>query len=302
MLTHKPTDVFVRATGVFSQELAKDTGGALTIKTMTPDQAGVQITHDVPTDKVFQMLNDGSTELASAYTVSLGQNDPAFLGLTLPFLFSSYDTAPALLDGPVGLGILSGLKDAKALAFTMSGGYRIIASKKKIGSLADLKGLRIATSGGPVAEATLTAFGAVPVPVDLESGVTTFDAQSVDAVETTYSRLTLVLGNDTPYKQFIFETNHSMFLTAILASNSFYNSLSPDKQAALQKAALAAAAVERQDSIALGDKTKAQLISGGTVVVTPSAQDTATMQAEAQSVYTKFQSTIGADLIKSLGK
>lgn len=300
LLTHKPTDLFARATKVFSDELSKNTNGRFALKVVTPEEVGLTVPGDVEADKVFELLNSNATELASAYTVALGQKDAAFWGLNLPFLFKSYDSAPALLDGQTGLGILGGLKEGKALAFTMSGGYRVIASKTKITSSADLKGLHIATSGGPVASATLSALGAVPVAVDLEAGTSAIDPKTIDAVETTYSRLSLVLGANTPYKNFIFESNHSMFLTAIIASNSFYNSLTPEDQAAFQKAALAAAAVEREDSIALGAQTKADLEKSGTVVTAPSAKDQDTMHKAAQTVYAKFQETIGADLIKAL--
>lgn len=303
LLSHQPTSVFTRATQVFAAELAKDTNGQMTLTVMTPEDLGYK-QGDVPNAEIFKELDSGDAQIASAYTVALGQQDPTMWALTLPYLFTSYQSAGVVLDGPLGQQILSSLdasSTARALAFTMSGGYRIIASKDKaITSLSDLKGLHIATSGGPVAEATLKALGAVPVPVDLENGSASFDPNTIDGVETTYSRLAEVLGNQTAYTKYINETDHSMFLTAILVGDNFYNSLSSQDQVALQKAALAAAQVERQDSITLGSQVKSQLATQGSVISTLSPQTQNAFKAATQSVYTQFSPVVGAGIVQGI--
>ena len=152
---------------------------------------------------------------------------------------------------------------------------------------------RIATSAGPVAEATIRALGATPVPTDLESGSPSIDTKTIDAVETTYSRLSAVLGTNSAYTKHIAETYHSLFLTVILASDSFYGSLSDEDQAALRDAAAAAAKVEREDSIALGEQTKRVLVSEGTSVATLSPSERTNMQKATQSIYAQFEADNG---------
>ena len=304
LLSHQPVSVFTRATQVFAAELAKDTNGQMTLTVVTPEDLGYT-KGDVPNAEIFKELDSGDVQIASAYTVALGQQDPQMWALTLPYLFGSYESMTPVLDGPTGQQLLNSLGNGtstiRGLAFTMSGGYRIIASKDKaITSVSDVKGMHIATSGGPVAEATLRALGAIPVAVDLESAGQSFDPNTIDGVETTYSRLAEVLGNETAYTKYINETDHSMFLTAIISSKSFYDSLSPQDQAALQKAALDAAQVERQDSIALATQVKSQLESQGSTVsaLTPAAQSA--FKSATQSVYTQFSPVVGADIVQSL--
>lgn len=301
LLSHQPTSVFDRAAAVFAEVLEKESNGSLTIDVVTPGEVGVG-KGDIPNTDVFRYLEDGTVELATTYTVGLGNEVPAFWSLTLPFLFESYAQAGTVLDGSAGQSILdtaSGQTSARALAFTMSGGFRIIASKNtKITSLSDVKGKRIATSGGPVAEATLTALGAVPVPTNLEDGAPAIDVDSIDGIETTYSRLSSVIGSQTQYVKYVNETNHSLFLTTILVNGAFYESLSPQNRVALQKAARAAAAVEREDSVTLGEKTKGELAASGSVIVIPA--DTAAFHEAVQSVYEKFTPLFGAELIAAL--
>ncbi|MSU74107.1 TRAP transporter substrate-binding protein [Candidatus Kaiserbacteria bacterium] len=303
LLAHQPTNVFDRATKVFSDTLAKE-GDGITLQIVTPRELGYT-NGDVPHSEVLNQLSAGKAEMASAYTVALGQNNPSLWALTLPYLFSSYDGLPAILDGQVGQQLLSTLESAnsgiRGLAFTLSGGFRIIVSKNTaVQSLADLKGLHIATSGGPVAEATLKALGAIPASANLENGTQSFDAATIDGVETTYGRLAEVLGGETEYTKYINETNHSMFLTAIIVNKDFYDSLSAKNQAAMRVAAMAAATVERNDSIALGDSVKSQLLAKGSVVSTLSSEARDIFAKATAAVYAQFSPTIGADIVRDL--
>ncbi len=303
LLSHQPVDLFARATQVFAEELKKGSNGQMILEVVTPDSIGYK-KGDVPNAEIFKQLDSGDVQIASAYTVALGRQDPEMWSLTLPYLFKSYDSMMPVLDGTVGRRILdsySAASTAHALAFTMSGGYRIIATRNtSIANLGDMKGLRIATSGGPVAEATLKAMGAIPVALDLENGSQMLDTQSIDGVETTYSRLAEVLGSQTEYTKHINETNHSMFLTAILASDTFYDSLSPQNRKVLESAALAAAQVERQDSIVLSKQVKSRLEARGSVVTTLSSQAQDAFKAAAQSVYAQVSPLIGVDIVKSV--
>ncbi len=301
LLSHQPTSVFDRAATVFAEVLEKESNGTLTVDVVTPQEMGVA-RGDIPNLDVLRYLDAGTVELATTYTVGLGNDAPAFWSLNLPFLFESYAQAGAILDGSAGRAILdtaSTQTSAHALAFTMSGGFRIIASKNtKITSLSDLKGKRIATSGGPVAEATLKALGATPVATNLENGAPVIDVETIDGIETTYSRLSAVVGSETQYVKYVNETNHSIFLTTILAGNAFYDSLSAGDKTALKKAALAAAAVEREDSISLGEQTKKVLQESGSIIVAPA--DVPAFRNAVQSVYEKFTPTFGAELITNL--
>jgi TRAP-type C4-dicarboxylate transport system substrate-binding protein len=302
LLSHQPTDVFARSVEVFRAELAQRTGGRLVLDVVTPEDIGYGTAGDVPNAKVLEELRSGSVELATTYTAALGSSDSALWSINLPFLFSDYAEAGAVLDGPQGRELLktvASTTDTHALAFTMSGGFRILASKVPLDTLADLKGKHIATSAGPVAEATLRALGAIPMPTDLENADAAFDPAAIDAVETTYSRLSQVVPSTSAYTSHIAETYHSLFLTVILASDSFYESLSPADRSALQEAALAAARTEREDSVALGENTKAALEAGGSAITTFTENEREAARQKTRSVYDDFAREYGAPLLVS---
>lgn len=288
LLSHQPTDVFKNAVQVFAEELSKKTDGRLTLSVIEPRDIGV-LNGDVPHATVLEVLSNGHAEIATDYTVALGFDDPNMWKLNLPFLFSGYEDALQKLDSPAAAQILAQTKGVRGLALTMSGGLRLIASKSgPIASLSDFKGKRILTAGGPIAEATLKAFGATPVPSDLAHAEAALDTSTIDGVEITYSRLGEVIGGSSAYTKYIGETNHSMFLTAILASNAFYDSLSLEDQAALRSAATKAAQIERQDSIELGNTVRDQLKKEGSVILKPTAKERNELEAASRTVYSQF--------------
>ncbi len=295
LLSHQPTDVFARAADVFDETLQRESGGSLSLVLMKPEDIGVE-KGDVPHAKVLEQLSLGTADIASVYTIPLGNEYQDFQMLNLPFLFGSYEEANASLDG-AALSILDTRMDnVRGLAFTMSGGLRIIASRNTdIRKMSDLKGKRIATSGGAVAEATLVALGAIPVPLDLENDGSR-DFSSIDGVETTYARLSTALGSNTAFTSHINETNHSVFLTAIIASDTFFDSLTPVEQAALISAARAAAKVERQDSIALNATVKEALRAKGSTVNEISPVSHQEFVNATKAVYREFMSRFSPDV------
>jgi TRAP-type transport system periplasmic protein len=302
LVSHRPVDVFTRATDVFAKELATRSNGSLELVIVTPEQLGLNYSGDVPESKLEELLKSGAVDIVSPYTIPLGTRDSNFWSLNLPFLFNDYAQVDAALDGKAGETILSGLAkkmDAHGLAFTMSGGFRIIASKHmNMSTLSDWKGKKIATSGGPVAEATIQALGATPVAIDLEG--TQADLSAVDGVETTYARLANVINSDTAFTSHISETNHSVFLTALIVSDALYSSLSPDEQQALTGAARTAAALEREDSIALNATTKSSLEAKGSEITTLDESARTNMRRAVQEVYEKYEPTFGSDLLNQL--
>lgn len=301
LIGHKPTEVFDASIQFFADELAKETNGRLVLDVILPEELGYE--NDIPHADIMRYLSEGEIELATTYTAALGATEKKLWMVMLPFLVPDYDGVELLLDGPVGERVLASVEDAtdvRALAFTMSGGLRIIASSKPIDSPSDFKNMRIAVSAGPVAEAALRALGAVPVPTNLEAE--TPNLTNIDAVETAYSRLFSILGRESAYTKHIAETYHSIFLTTILASDSFYDSLSPGDQSALRRIARDAARIERADSIAFGLQTKETLKSEGTVVKEFTAEERAEMEEATRPVYEEFRAIIGADVLEALGQ
>lgn len=301
LLAHQPTELFSKAAAVFADDLAKDSGGTMELSVILPKDLGY--TGDIPTADVMQILQNGKAELGTTYVVGIAGEDPELNVLNLPYLFTDYASATKVLDGDAGKELLATIGEntpARGLAFTYSGGFRIIVSNTPIRTAADFKGLHIATAGGPVAEEALKALGATPIPVTIGASGAPEPVASADAVETTYTRLSGALG-EPPFRfKYISDTYHSLFLTAILASKSFYDTLTPAQQDALMRAAQDAAAVERQDSIALGAQTRTDIQKEGVTVIVPSQDALAALKQKLQPVYGTFAPQFGQNTIDAI--
>lgn len=260
LLAHEPASLFARSTEVFKNILEKESGGTMTLTVL--DGADLGYEGDVPTADVFTLMDRQKIELSSTLVTGIAQQDPSFNQLNLPFLFNDYQEAFAFLDGPDGTSLLASLASttpARGLAFTLSGGFRVLASHDKLfKGIGDFRGARIVTTAGITGEDTWRAVDATPVSSDYTA------ITSPDAVEVTYTRISSLPSQS--FIRYITETNHSIFLTAMIVRTSFYDALTPRQQEALQKAAVAAAHAEREDSLTLAEEERKTLINQGVTI------------------------------------
>ena len=298
LIAHEPIDAFRRAAKTFSAELSKESHGQMTLEILTPKDFGSS--ENMNPKKIFRLLRSGQVELSQTVTTGVGSIEPKFFVLDLPFLFKSHEHASRVLDGAIGHQLLASLDKTQVhgLAFTYSGGFRVVpSSNRAIHSADDFKGLNVRTTNSPVAQETLRLLGAKPVPMGINATKSALESNNVDAAETTYIRIPNVASDNT---KFINETHHSLFLTAILASRKFYDSLSEENRGALSRAALSAAKIERQDSVDDGEKAKAAFQKKGVEIVEMSAANRTIFENRLQPVYKTFEGTLGKDLIQSI--
>ncbi len=298
-VAHEPSAVFVRAEKLLASELLKNSGEAYKVTFLTPKDMGLE--GKVTPDAIVKLLGDGTVDLVSMNVDSVialekSKSSGATLDLEvlhLPYLFRDYESANKVLDGAVGgelLSLLDKAVPAHALAFTYSGGFRVVASAKgPLKNVADLKGQRINTWGSPTMQKSLAALGMSPVPVAIiGGGKDLIEKGQSDGVELTYTREEEAIGSNTKY---VLETNHVLFLSALFASDAFYSSLSPKAKDILNAAAVLAAQTERADSIALNEQVRTSLIESGVSVMALSAADRMSLEQWASGFRTNFGMT-----------
>ncbi len=285
-VAHEPSAVFVRAEKLLAEELLKQSGNAYHVTFLSPKDMGFEGV--VSPQAIVDLLHDGKVDLVSMNVDSIIALEKAKAPATpmdlevlhLPYLFHDYASADSVLDGTVGaklLGLLSDAVPAQALAFTYSGGFRVVASTKaSVSTMADLKGQRINTWGSQTMQKSLAGLGMTAVPVaTVGGGKDLIDSKKSDGVEMTYTRAQEAIGADA---KSVLETNHVLFLSALFASDSFYNSLSDESKEMLKSAAVVAAQAERADSIALNGQVRSDLIKSGVTVTPLSASDRASLE------------------------
>jgi TRAP-type C4-dicarboxylate transport system substrate-binding protein len=251
--------------------------------------------------EVYNKLSAGEFEMSQMYTTSLGTYDKSLWVLDMPFLFRNHEHATKVLEGKVGQKLLASLEKNKlsGLAFTYSGGFRVLSSTdKKLSKIEDFKGIRVRTTESPVAQATFRQLKATPVGLSLEDGKEGLRTGFIQGSETTEARF-WDLGENKVAK-YLNETEHSLFLTAVVVNKSFMDRLPADQQAAIRKAAFESARVERQVSIQDGEDARKKAASQGVEVVTMSPAERDRMREATKPVYQKFKNYFEPGLIESI--
>jgi len=232
----------------------------------------------------FNSLKEGEFEISQTVVNIVG----AFLNrdynaIDLPFLFRNHDHVTEVLDGPIGneMGENLAKTGVRGLAFTYSGGYRVIGAKKGITSLSDLSEMKLFTQTSHsnalfdnVGAKTIKKVDASPADVaDLSEG-------DSGAVETTYLRF---VGKN------VLKTQHSMFTTTILTGEKFFNSLTLEQQEAFKRITKVVAKQERkwslEDAAAYEDNAKAN----GVTINEINKSDLAKLQESAKKVYSNLK-------------
>lgn len=303
VLAHEPIGLFKEAANVFSKEVTTKTKGKITFEILTMAEYEAKYSHKkISYTEFLKELQSGSIEMSQTYTTELGKLNNTFYVLDLPFLFRDHKHAQKVLEGKIGNDLLSSLSTSqvRGLAFTYSGGFRVVPGTKAIKKYEDFQGMKVRTSSSPVAQETFNILGAKAVPLDLSEIDEAIKSGKIDEAESTYARY-FTLGQDKAAK-IVNETNHSLFLTSIIINEKFWQNLPADYRKIMSESAVKAARIERDHSVSEGIKTKKQCLDSGIQVVSMGKTEEARMKKALMPVYKKFAPMVGEKLITSIEK
>ena len=304
VLAHEPIQLFLRAALKFVEELSVTMPGLMEFEIMTLSEygnkyhGGKKITkHDL-----LDLMESGDIEMSQMYTVWLGERYSKDMHvLDLPFLFKDHEHAARVLDGEIGKGLLNGLgtdSNVKGLAFTYSGGYRMIPATKQINNMDDFKGLKVRSNRSPVAIDILKAIGADPVVMELEAITDAVKDGEIAGGESTYPRFYALKQNEAC--GFINDTKHSLFLTSIIVNTEFWDSLNKDTQDKIQTAAENAARYERAISLEDIELVQARCAKDDIDVVDLPEAEIEKFKQMTEQVYDKYENYFSAGLVKKI--
>jgi TRAP-type C4-dicarboxylate transport system substrate-binding protein len=301
VIAHEPIDLFLRAANRFSKQVREQTNGAIDIEVLSLTDYATKYNNGKKVTKhdLLQLMEDGTVEMSQMYTTWLGHYNKDMFVLDLPFLFRDHEHADRVLEGVIGEYLLEGLEQSSAvrgLAFTYSGGFRIVPSQQEYTTVDAFKGAKIRTAKSPVAVDTFLAVGATPIDtVELEEMNEAALAGVIDAGESTFVRV-IPLEQDKSFA-YVNDTAHSLFLTSIIVANGFWDTLDTATQEIMKDAALNAARIERRESIVDVASVKETL---GNRVIEMSASETDKFKTATEVVYTKYADYFSNDLINKI--
>lgn len=327
LIAHYPVYLFVRTAKKFTEELEKLCPGQFEIEIHTIDSyvakyngaeamrlippnirnleeisegrqdLQVKAPKDIRTKwtAIFDSLRAGDFELSQTQVSIVGEHlHKNFNALDLPFLFDSHDHVTRVLDGDIGDQLCEELgekTDIKGLAFTYSGGYRVIGSTHEITNLTELAQTKLLTTTTP-STILFREAGAKPLPRGHAEVSDLGDLAESGAVETTYLRFT---------GKHVFKTDHSIFMTTILTGNGFWDTLTPEQQDAFKIAAKSVAKTERIWSVEDADKYEREAEAKGVKIVDITDADRAYLKKSAQASYRAIKSVnIDPTLVRNI--
>jgi TRAP-type C4-dicarboxylate transport system substrate-binding protein len=300
LIAHEPVDLFLRTAKAFAEHLAESTDGAFTVEIYTPTEyeEKMKSTRDSAvgslTDPMIEM-EAGRLEMSQMHITELAKwHSPEFLALELPFLFRDHDHAARVLEGEIGQKMLSELADkspAKGLAFTYSGGFKVVASTEQLTKLSDFKGHTFAVNLNPIGQDVVDLWEGTANTFSIRDFVQHVNAEgsTSDALVTTIPRF--VSQFQASNKKYILNTKHSLFLTSVIVSNQFWDSLDKDIQDKIIASCLYASRLERKWSVEEADEFANASVHGpmGVTYTEMTAEETAKFKELVQPIYAKYK-------------
>ncbi|AOY57384.1 MULTISPECIES: TRAP transporter substrate-binding protein [Desulfococcus] len=216
------------------------TNGEVTVKVFHSASLGNET-------EILQQIQMGTVEMGVITSGVFDTFDPIVRVIDYPFLFRDDAQADAVLDGPLGAEILTGLEASgfKGLCFSENGFRNLTNSKRPVRTAADVSGLKIRVMDSALHNAIWQSMGANPTPMpwpiytELEQGV-------IDGQENPLWVLEVYRFHE--IQKYLTLTRHVYSPHIAVASLSWWNRLAPEMQSLLQTAMKAAAVFQRADN------------------------------------------------------
>jgi TRAP-type C4-dicarboxylate transport system substrate-binding protein len=302
VIAHEPVHLFIRTARAFADEIEKTSKGKLVVEILTvsdylkkDSKAVLEPSGDLSTDSIFDALEEGRIAMSQTQTSLFGHINRDFYALDLPFLFKDHDHVSSVLEGSVGRELCESLSERsglRGLAFTYSGGYRVIGSNRPVDTLTALQNSSVRIGQNPVNYVTMKALGANPKKLRrLGYGYDVIEEGSDDVAETTYLRFK---------GKYVLKTQHNMYMTTIAVSTKFWNELDAETQELFQTAAVKAAQIERQWSIEDCDKFERECAENGVEIHELTASEIAQFKEMTEPVYSDVDEWFSPGLVDKL--
>ena len=158
--------------------LRVESSGRMKIQIYPSEQLGTE-------RQCLELLQIGSLDMTKVSTGSLENFSPNISVFGLPFLFRDRKHSYSVLDGKIGIDLLSGTEKywLKGLAYYDAGARSFYSREKKINTPKDLSGLKIRVMESKTAFDMVKALGGSPTPISYGELYTSLQQGVVDGAE-----------------------------------------------------------------------------------------------------------------------
>ena len=212
-----------------AKELADKTDGRITVEIFPSSQLGSE-------RELVESIQLGNVDMTFVSSAVLGNFNPQFFALDIPFMFKDREDVYRVLDGEIGQNLLTSLEKVgiKGLGYWENGFRQLTNNKKVIKSPDDLKGMKMRTMENDVHIAAWREEGANPAPLAFGELFTALQQGTFDAQEGPIN-----LFYDMKFyevQKYITKTNHVYSPWPVLINPDVYNRMSDEDRAILEEA------------------------------------------------------------------
>jgi len=305
VIAHKPVYLFQRVAEDFKRLVnVKSNDVKIDIEILTAEEYNAKYNPPEPATRhnLWKFLQDNTVQLAQMQTTSLArQANKQMHVLDMPYLFESHEHATEILEGEIGQKLLNNFDKSsgiKGLAFTYSGGFRLMPVAGKVTTLGEIASEQIRSGMSPIAQDTIKALGFVPVPTEIDEVSDAVISGKAVGAEHVAQRLLPDQCDD--WIETIIDTQHSLFLTSIVVNVDWWNSLDASVQQIFNESALESARNERALSLKDGAESLATLEQNGVNMIELTAEEKNELRQRTEIVYSKYLDYFEPGLVSSI--
>lgn len=222
----------------FNEIIKAKTNGALDIKIFADSSLG-------NAQSAISGVRAGTIDMAVSGSGNYTGLVPLLGILDIPYLFKDSAHAYRVLDGKIGQDLLDKLGEVgmKGLAYWDNGWRELTNSKHPVRTPADVKGLKVRTTGSPAHIEAFKLLGANPVPMPIGELYTAMEMKTVDGQEHPLG----VLWSSKFYEvqKHLSITNHAYSPLILVMNKAKFDALPPAQQKILVEAAREAGTFQR---------------------------------------------------------
>ena len=275
-----PTNQAVKFMG---EELAKATGGKDNVKVFGDSSLGSE-------KDTVEQVKIGALDMVRVNSAAFNGIVPESMVPALPFLFRDLEHFRKTMYGPQGDRILAAFEKAGFVGLAMyESGARSIYAKKPIRSLADTKGLKLRVQPSDLWVSLVGAMGATATPMPFAEVYTGLKTGLLDAAENNYPSYDEAKHYESA--PVYSETMHSMAPEVLVFSKKIWDTLTPEEQVAIRKAAKASVPYYVKLWEAKEKEARDAVVKGGAKIVPAAEIDRKGFVEAEKPVWDKFAHT-----------
>ena len=246
---------------------------------------------------LIEGLGLGTVQIAKSMTTGLSVYCPEIQVFDLPYMFTSTDQFFDVIDGEIGeyfANDVLGREDMVGIAYFYAGS-RNIYSSKPIGSLADVKGMKLRVPESPIFMSLCESFGCSGTPMSVGELYTALQTGVVDGAE----NAPIFYFSQKHYEAapYITMTEHIMTPDVVVMSKSYLESLPQEYQDAIRQAGKEMMQHERELWFSQEEDAVEKLKEEGVEVI---EIDKTEFKNAAEKVWEDYTEIVGQDMIDKI--